>query len=51
MRLSPSRLALINNTSPGHDNDLIWEPNATNLPLPDVPIEVTITFPELSHKP
>jgi hypothetical protein len=32
MRLNPSGLALINNTGPGHDNDLIWEPNATNLP-------------------
>jgi hypothetical protein len=36
-------VALINNTGPGHDNDLIWEPNVTNLPPLDVAIEVTIT--------
>jgi hypothetical protein len=44
-------VALINNTGPGHDNDLIWEPNAANLPPPDVPVEVTITFPEPPPKP
>ena len=37
-------VALVNNTGPGHDNDLIWEPNATNLPPPNVPLEVTMTF-------
>ena len=44
-------VALINNTGPGHDNDLIWEPNTNNLPPPDVPVEVTITFPEPPSKP
>jgi len=44
-------VALINYTGPGHDNDLIWEPNANNLPSPDVPVEVTITFPEPPAKP
>jgi hypothetical protein len=44
-------VALINYTGPGHDNDLIWEPNATNLPPPDLPVEVTITFPEPLAKP
>jgi hypothetical protein len=44
-------VALINNTGPGHDNDLIWEPNASNLPPPDAPIEVTITFPDPAAKP
>ena len=37
-------VALINNPAPGHDNDMIWEPNTTNLPPPQVPVEVTITF-------
>ena len=37
-------VALINYTAPGHDNDLIWEPNPTNLPPPDLPVEVTISF-------
>lgn len=36
--------ALINNIGPGHDNDTIWEPNVTNLPPPQVPVEVTITL-------
>jgi hypothetical protein len=44
-------VALINYTGPGHDNDLIWEPNATNLPAADVPVEVTITIPETAGKP
>jgi hypothetical protein len=44
-------VALINNTGPGHDNDLIWEPNPANLPPPDVPVEVTITFPAPPPKP
>jgi hypothetical protein len=44
-------VALINNIGPGHDNDLIWEPNTNNLPPPDVPVEVTITFPEPPGKP
>jgi hypothetical protein len=44
-------VALINYTGPGHDNDLIWEPNATNLPAADVPVEVTITLPETAGKP
>lgn len=37
-------VALVNYTGPGHDNDLIWEPNVTNLPPRDAPVEVTITF-------
>jgi hypothetical protein len=44
-------VALINYTGPGHDNDLIWEPNATNLPPADVVVEVTFTFPEPAGKP
>lgn len=44
-------VALINNTSPGHDNDLIWEPNAANLPPSDVPVEVTITLQDPQPKP
>jgi hypothetical protein len=44
-------VALINYTGPGHDNDLIWEPNTTNLPPADVAVEVTITFPEAATKP
>ncbi len=44
-------VALINYTGPGHDNDLIWEPNATNLPPQDVLVEVTITFPDAKAKP
>ena len=44
-------VALINYTGPGHDNDLIWEPNPTNLPPPNVPVEVTITFQEAPPKP
>ena len=39
-------VALVNYTGPGHDNDLIWEPNVPNLPPPNVPVEVTITFHE-----
>ena len=37
-------VALINNTGPGHDNDLIWEPNAASLPPANVPVEFTLTF-------
>jgi hypothetical protein len=44
-------VALVNNIGPGHDNDLIWEPNAANLPPRDAPIEVTITFHEHPAKP
>jgi hypothetical protein len=44
-------VALINNTGPGHDNDLIWEPNSGNLPPPNVPVEVTITFQDPPTKP
>jgi hypothetical protein len=40
-------VALINNTGPGHDNDQIWLPNATNLPPANVPVEVTITLKEI----
>lgn len=39
-------VALINNTGPGHDNDMIWTPNTNNLPPPNVPVEVTITLEE-----
>jgi hypothetical protein len=39
-------VALINNTGPGHDNDLIWEPNTNKLPPPDLPVEVTISLQE-----
>lgn len=39
-------VALINNTSPGHDNDMIWVPNTNNLPPADVPLEVTIQLEE-----
>ena len=44
-------VALVNNTGPGHDNDLIWEPNPANLPPPGVPVDVTITFQAQSSKP
>ena len=44
-------VALINNIGPGHDNDLIWEPNVTNLPPPDLAVEVTITFLAAPPKP
>jgi len=44
-------VALINYTGPGHENDLIWEPNTNNLPPPDVAVEVTIMFPEPPGKP
>ncbi len=37
-------VALINNTAPGHDNDMIWQPAASNLPPPDCPVEVTISL-------
>jgi hypothetical protein len=37
-------VALVNNTGPGHDNDQIWLPNATNLPPANVPVEVTIAL-------
>jgi hypothetical protein len=44
-------VALINNTGPGHDNDMIWEPNPVNLPLPDQPVEVTISLQDPPPKP
>jgi hypothetical protein len=44
-------VALINNTGPGHDNDLIWEPNAAHLPPPEAPVEITITFQDPPPKP
>ena len=34
--------ALINNSSPGHDDDSIWTVNTNNLPLVGVPVEVII---------
>ncbi|MGO8696480.1 MAG: YdjY domain-containing protein [Limisphaerales bacterium] len=37
-------VALINNTGPGHDNDMIWIPNTNNLPPADVPVEVTVSL-------
>ncbi len=37
-------VALVNNTGPGHENDLIWEPNTNNLPPASTPVEVTITL-------
>jgi hypothetical protein len=43
-------VALINNTSPGHDNDLIWTPNTNNLPAADVPVEVIITLEDAKSK-
>jgi hypothetical protein len=43
-------VALINNTGPGHDNDLIWTPNTNNIPPPDVPVEVTITLEDAKPK-
>jgi hypothetical protein len=43
-------VALINNTGPGHDNDLIWAANTNNLPPPNVPVEVTITLEETKPK-
>ena len=39
-------VALVNNTGPGHDNDLIWAPNTNNLPPPGLPVEVTMTLEE-----
>jgi hypothetical protein len=44
-------VALINYTGPGHDNDMIWEPNPTNLPPPNLPVEVTITLQDPPPKP
>jgi hypothetical protein len=44
-------VALINSTGIGHDNDLIWEPNVTNLPPANVPVELTITFLDPPPKP
>jgi hypothetical protein len=44
-------VALINNTGPGHDNDMIWEPNPGNLPPPDLPVEVTISLQDPPPKP
>jgi len=44
-------VALINNTGPGHDNDMIWEPNSTNLPPADLPVEVTISLQDSAPKP
>jgi hypothetical protein len=43
-------VALINNTGPGHDNDMIWTANTNNLPPPNVPVEVTITLEETKPK-
>lgn len=43
-------VALMNNTGPGHDNDLIWTANTNNLPPPNVPVEVTITLEETKPK-
>jgi hypothetical protein len=39
-------VALINNTGPGHDNDLIWFANTNNLPPTNVSVDVTITLKE-----
>ncbi len=44
-------VALINNMGPGHDNDLIWEPDIPRLPPPDARVEVTITFQAATGKP
>jgi hypothetical protein len=44
--LVTDRTALVNNMGPGHDNDLIWEPNATNLPPASAMVEVTMSIPE-----
>jgi hypothetical protein len=44
-------VALINNIGPGHDNDLIWEPDIPHLPPADLPVEVTITFQDAPPKP
>jgi hypothetical protein len=43
-------VALVNNTGPGHDNDLIWTPNTNNLPPADVPVEVTIRLEDARSK-
>jgi len=43
-------VALINNTGPGHDNDLIWTPNTNNLPPANVPVEVMITLEDTKPK-
>jgi hypothetical protein len=37
-------VALVNNTGPGHDNDMIWLANTNALPPPHVPTEMTITL-------
>jgi hypothetical protein len=44
-------VALVNYIGPGHDNDMIWEPNRTSLPPADVPVEVTITLQDTPAKP
>jgi hypothetical protein len=33
--------ALVNNNGPGHDNDGVWIPNATNLPPSNLTVQVT----------
>lgn len=37
-------VALVNNTGPGHDNDMIWLANTNTVPPPHVPAEITITL-------
>jgi hypothetical protein len=39
-------VALVNNTGPGHDNDLIWFANTNSLPPTNLPVELTITLTE-----
>ena len=43
-------VALINNTGPGHDNDLIWLANTNNLPPTNMPVTVTVSLSETKPK-
>ncbi len=43
-------VALINNTGPGHDNDLIWLANTNNLPPTNLPVTVIVSLTETKPK-
>lgn len=43
-------VALINNTGPGHDNDLIWLANTNNLPPTNLPVTVVVSLAETKPK-
>ncbi len=43
-------VALINNTGPGHDNDLIWLANTNTLPPTNLTVTVTVSLTGPGHK-